>query len=90
MSYPVDNFGNCTECGGGIEGSIDHMPSCKYMEATDATTMHAVYSLAFALLFCRSEKEALLVIKYFAKAKSPVPAPPEPSNQPDGFAEVSE
>jgi hypothetical protein len=24
----LDAFGNCTTCGGGIEGSIEHMPDC--------------------------------------------------------------
>lgn len=24
----MDVFGNCIECGGGIEGSIDHMDTC--------------------------------------------------------------
>lgn len=31
-SYPVDNYGNCVECGGGYEGSIDHDPSCIYIK----------------------------------------------------------
>ena len=84
MSYPVDNFGNCTECGGGIEGSIDHMPSCKYMEITDDTTMLGVRALAFALLLCRSKAEALKVLRYFAMPKSPVPTSPEPDDQSDG------
>lgn len=31
-NYPMDQFGNCIECGGGIEGSIDHMPDCIFEE----------------------------------------------------------
>ena len=46
--------------------------------------LFAVRALAFALLECRSEKEALQVIKYFAKAKSPVPAPAKYDDQHDG------
>ena len=36
MIYPMDRFGNCTECGGGVEGSIDHMEGCKYEENVNA------------------------------------------------------
>lgn len=36
--YPMDNFGNCTECGGGAEGSIAHTEECKYNTEEPATT----------------------------------------------------
>ena len=88
MSYPMDHFGNCTECGGGVEGSIDHMEDCKYEENVNAN-LFAVRSLAFALLECRSEKEALQVLKYFARPKSPVPAPAKPVRRPDEPTEIS-
>ncbi len=45
-----------------------------YEENVDAN-LFAVRSLAFALLECRSEKEALQVLKYFARPKSPVVDP---------------
>jgi hypothetical protein len=55
----------------------------KYEENVNAS-LFAVRALAFALLECRSEKEALQVIKYFARSKSPIPASPEPNDQHDG------
>jgi hypothetical protein len=55
------------------------------MKEINNAEMHSVYALAFALLECRSEKEALQVIKYFAKAKSPVSAPSERDDQHDGL-----
>lgn len=55
-------------------------------ETADNTTMHAVYSLAFALLFCRSENEALKVMRYFAMPKSRITYCPEPSSGPDGHS----
>jgi hypothetical protein len=51
--------------------------------------MHSIFSLAFALLRCRSEKEALQVIKYFARSKSPVPASAKPVRRPDESTEIS-
>ena len=88
MSYPMDHFGNCTECGGGVEGSIDHMEDCKYEENVDAN-LFSVRALAYALLECRSEKEALQVLKYFARSKPSVVDPTEHSRRPDESAEFS-
>jgi hypothetical protein len=56
-----------------------------YKENVDEN-LFGMRSLAFALLQCRSEKEALLVIKYFAKPKPRVTAPPEHCSGPDGFS----
>ena len=57
-----------------------------YEENVDAN-LFAVRSLAYALLRCRSEKEALLVIKYFAnKPKPGVPYTPESVSGPDGHS----
>jgi hypothetical protein len=56
-----------------------------YEENVNAN-MFAVRALAFALLECRSESEALLVIKYFAKSKQGAAAPPESVCGPDGFS----
>ena len=88
MIYPMDRFGNCTECGGGVEGSIDHMEDCKYEENVNAN-LFAVRALAFALLECRSEKEALQVLKYFARSKPSVVDPTEPVRRPDEPTEIS-
>lgn len=56
-----------------------------YKENVNAN-LFAVRSLAFALLECRSEKEALLVINYFAKPKPRAIATPESVCGPDGFS----
>jgi hypothetical protein len=52
--------------------------------------LFAVRALAFALLQCRSEKEALQVIKYFAKAKSRKSPSAEPVCGPDAPRQDSE
>jgi hypothetical protein len=59
-----------------------------YEENVNAN-LFAVRALAFALLECRSENEALLVIKYFAHSKSRVPASTEPVCRPDEPTEIS-
>ena len=41
-----------------------------YMKETKNENMFGVHALAFALLECRSEKEALLVFRYFADPES--------------------
>ena len=66
-----------------MEGSIDHMEGCKYEENVNAN-LFAVRALAFALLECRSEKEALQVLKYFARPKPSVPDPAKPDDRHDG------
>jgi hypothetical protein len=40
------------------------------MKETNDEDMFSIHSLAFALLECRSEKEALLVFRYFADPES--------------------
>jgi len=37
MSELYDKFGNCTECGGGTEGSIEHMPDCPRLTQQKST-----------------------------------------------------
>lgn len=54
-------------------------------EAASDKTIFGVRALAFALLECRSQDEALKVMRYFAKADAAVSAPPKPEDQPDGF-----
>jgi hypothetical protein len=40
-SEELDAFRNCTECGGGIEGSIEHMPDCpRVVDSPTAFTQH--------------------------------------------------
>jgi hypothetical protein len=46
--------------------------------------MLAVHALGFALLLCRSENEALLVIKHFTKAQQAVTLDAERDDQHDG------
>ena len=48
--------------------------------------LFSVRALAYALLLCRSEKEALLVLRHFTKAKSPVTLVAEPDYNPDGVS----
>jgi len=54
-----------------------------YEENVNAKELFPIRALAFALLQCRSEKEALQVIKYFA-TKPSIPAPSERDDQQDG------
>jgi hypothetical protein len=61
----------------------------KYEENVNAN-LFAVRALAFALLECRSEKEALLVIKYFARPKSRIPLTTEYVCGSDGPPTISE
>jgi hypothetical protein len=61
-----------------------------YKENVDEN-LFGMRSLAFALLQCRSEKEALLVIKYFTdKTKPRISDPPKSCDQPDGVASDTE
>ena len=61
----------------------------KHEEHVNAN-LFAVRSLAFALLVCRSEREALqVVITYFAQPKSRVLVSPEPVRRPDEPTEIS-
>ena len=57
-----------------------------YEERVDEN-LFAVRALAFALLECRSEREALKVIKYFTDTKSLFPSAAEPMRRSDGAAE---
>ena len=59
------------------------------MKENDDEKMFSIRALAFALLECRSEKEALLVIKYFTHSKSRVPASAKPVRRPDEPTEIS-
>jgi len=54
-----------------------------YEERVDEN-MHSIFALAFALLQCRSQAEALRVMRYFAMPNTRIPAPAEPDDKPDG------
>ena len=60
----------------------------KYEENVNAN-LFAVRSLAFALLECRSEKEALLVLHYFTYPESRKPNQTKYLCRPDESAEIS-
>lgn len=54
------------------------------MEKTYEEDMLSVHTLAFALLCCRSEKEAFQILRHFTKTLPRKSYTPEPEDQSDG------
>ena len=59
------------------------------MKENDDEKMFSIRALAFALLQCRSEKEALLVLHYFTYPESRKPNQTKYLCRPDESAEIS-